>query len=78
MCKKDYILNPATCSCENGKYLARIISDSVIMCDDIIEETRAVPPNFNETNAICKTKDFCILFAFLLLIINYYSIIDSC
>ena len=56
MCKKYYIWNPATCSCENGKYLARIIDDSVITCDEIIEETRAVPADFNETNAICKIK----------------------
>ena len=66
-------MNSATCSCENGKYLARITSDPMIMCGEIIEETRAV-----STNAVNKTKDFCILFAFLLLIINYYSIIDSC
>ena len=25
-CKKDYIWNPATCCCENGKYLASIIA----------------------------------------------------
>ena len=30
ICKKDYIWNPATCSCENGKYLANIADDSVI------------------------------------------------
>ena len=36
---KYYIWNPATCSCENGKYLASIIDDSVIMCYEIIEET---------------------------------------
>ena len=35
--EKDYIWNPAICSCENGKYLASIIDDdSVIMCDEII------------------------------------------
>ena len=39
ICEKDYIWNPATCSCENGKYLASIIDDSVIMCYEIIEET---------------------------------------
>ena len=33
MYKKDYTWNPAPCSCENGKYLGSIISDSVIMCD---------------------------------------------
>ena len=36
-CEKDYIWNPATCSCENGKYQASIMDDSVITCDEIIE-----------------------------------------
>ena len=40
VCKKYYILNPAFCSCENGKYLASITDDSVIMYDEIIEETK--------------------------------------
>ena len=35
MCEKDYIWNRATCSGENGKYLAGIIDDSVITCDEI-------------------------------------------
>ena len=29
--------NPATCSCKNGKYLASITDNSVIMCDEIID-----------------------------------------
>ena len=36
VCEKDYIWNPATCSCVNGKYLASIMGDSAIMCDEII------------------------------------------
>ena len=28
VCEKDYTWNPATCSCENGKYLASIRDDS--------------------------------------------------
>ena len=32
---KDNIWNPATCSCENGKYLANITDDSVITCHEI-------------------------------------------
>ena len=28
--KRDYIWNPSTCNCKNGKYLASIINDSVI------------------------------------------------
>ena len=35
--EKDSIWNPATCSCENGKYLASLIDDSVIMSDEIID-----------------------------------------
>ena len=33
--KKNYVWDPATCSCENGKYLASIMDDLAIMCDDI-------------------------------------------
>ena len=53
MCKKDYIWNPATYSCKNGKYLESIIEDLVITCDEIIEETKTVRRNFNEKNEIC-------------------------
>ena len=38
ICVKDYIWNPATCSCKNGKYLASITDSPVIVCDEIIEE----------------------------------------
>ena len=30
LCEKDYVWNPATCSCENGEYLVSIIVDSAI------------------------------------------------
>ena len=64
ICEKDYIWNLVVCSCENGKYLASIIDDSVITRDEIIEETKAVPINFNE-----KKQNFYILCAFLLITI---------
>ena len=49
MCaKKNYIWNPTTCSCENGKYLASIIDDSVISFDEMVEETKNIPTNFNQ------------------------------
>ena len=35
--KKDYVRNPATCNQENGKYLACIINNSAITCDEIID-----------------------------------------
>ena len=56
MCKKDYIWNPATCSCEYGKYLASAIDDSMVTCDEIIEETKSVPANFNEKKQPVKPK----------------------
>ena len=34
--EKDYIWNLATGSSPTGKYLARIMDDSLIMCDEII------------------------------------------
>ena len=41
--QKNYIWNPSTCTCENGRYTRSIIDDSVITCDEIIEETNTVP-----------------------------------
>ena len=69
--KKYYIWNPGTCSCENGRYLASIMDDWVMTCDKIFEEeTKTVTTNFNEKNAICKTKNVYILLAFLLITIT--------
>ena len=48
VCDKDYVWNPATCSYEDRKYLASIMDNSAITCDEIMEETRTVPTNFNE------------------------------
>ena len=83
VCEKDFIWNPATCSCENGKYywrLTSIIDDSVITCDRIIEETKitptkTVPTNFNEKKVNRKAKN---LYIFTHLFINYHIIIDCC
>ena len=44
---KDYIWNPATCTYKNGKCLVSINDNSVITCDDTIEETKTIPANFN-------------------------------
>ena len=50
--EKDYIWNPSTCGCENGKYLGSVMDDSAIMRDEVIQsydkETKTVPTNFNE------------------------------
>ena len=72
---KDYVWNPATCNCENGKYLVSIMDNSAIRCYKIIESynnsTKTFPTNFNEKKTTCQTQIFYILF-------DYYSIIDSC
>ena len=60
--KKDYVWNPATCNCENGKYLASIMDKTI--CDEVIDVKEM---NFNEKNITCKTQSVYILFTFLLI-----------
>ena len=48
MWENYHIRNPARYRCENGQYLASSIDDSVITCDEIKEEAKAVTTNFNE------------------------------
>ena len=57
---KKYIWNPATYSCENGKYLASITDNSGITYQKIIDmvETKTVTTNINKKNRICETKSF--------------------
>ena len=55
--QRNYIRNPATCICENGKYLRSTIGDSVIMCNGIIKATKTVQTKSSSTN-------FYILLAF--------------
>ena len=50
VCEKNHILNPATCSCKNGKYVGSITDNSVIMCDGIIEEAKTVPKKVLQQN----------------------------
>ena len=69
-CKKDYIWNPVTWSCKNGKYLTSIIDDSVMTCDKIIEAKETKIEQFLVKNATSKTKNFCILLVFLLITIS--------
>ena len=61
------------------KYLASIMDDPVITCDEITEsydvdveanwhdETKTILTNFNEKKATCKTQNFYPLLAFLLI-----------
>ena len=72
-CKKHYIWendvvwNRATCNCENRKYLASIMDDSAIICDEVMksydEEIKTIPTNLNEKKVTCKTQFFYVLFA---------------
>ena len=57
-----------------GKYLASIMDDSTVICDEVIksndEEIKTIPTNFNEKNITCKTKNLYILLTFLLVTIT--------
>ena len=69
------IWSSSTCSCEKGEYLASIMNHSAIICDEVIEsydkERKTIPRNFNEKKGICKTQNFYILLAFLLITIAF-------
>ena len=76
-------MNPYTYSLENGKYLASIIDDSAIICDEVIEsydkETKTILTNFNEKKAIFKTQNVYILLVFLLItILSFIAVSIYC
>ena len=52
VCGKDYFWNRATCNFENEKYIANIMNDSTIICDEVIDENDET--NFIEKKAIYK------------------------
>ena len=62
LCEKDYTWNSFTCSCENGKYLANIIDNSVITCDEIKDADAEAKlndeakSNDKETKTVPKNK----------------------
>ena len=78
LCEKDYVWNPAICSCENGKYLARIKDYSAVTCNKIIEsyneKTKTILTNFNKKYDLKNTK----FLYFTCIFINCYKISDSC
>ena len=59
--KKNYVWNLASCSYETGKYLASIMDNSAIICDEVIEscseEIKTVPKILNKKKATCKTEN---------------------
>ena len=60
--------------CKNEKYLASIMYDSMITCDEVTklydEEIKTMLSNFNKKKVTCKTQNFYILLAFLFIIIT--------
>ena len=71
ICEKNYVWNPDTCNCENGKYLACIIDK--IICDEIIDLKET---NFNEKNITCETQSFDILLTSLLITITLLTAVS--
>ena len=43
------ILNHATCSCKDGKYVESVINNSVVMCDEILPPQKIVPAEITST-----------------------------
>ena len=66
---KGLYFSPATCSCKNGKYLASIMDDSAITCDEVIvsynEKAKPITTKLDEMKATCKMQNFYVLLAFL-------------
>ena len=58
------------------------MDDPAIIGDKIIEsydkETKTIPTNFNEKDAVSETKSFYILLAFLLLTIALFIAVRTC
>ena len=69
--------NPATWSCNSGKYLPSIADDSVITCDEIIE---AEAKSYDKKQVSMKKynlQDKKFLLSLTCLFINYPCITDS-
>ena len=71
VCEKDYVWNPSTCTCQNDKYLASIMNDSTIICDEVIKPYDE-EINFNEKKEPIKNR----ICTFYLFFINNYNIIE--
>ena len=58
----------------NGKYIGSFINDSVITCDEIIQETETVQQILMKKGNLYNKKFY--LPNFIYLFINYHSIVD--
>ena len=77
VCKKYYIWNTSTRTCENGEYLENVIDDSVVRCDEIIDAVQSELINFNTEKAACKMDNFYFLLAFVLTTILLLITVDN-
>ena len=73
-CGKHYIWNHNTCICENWKYLASIINDSVITCYEIIEGT--VTADFKRKKRNLWNAKFYVIVVFLLITIALLIVVN--
>ena len=70
VCEENHICNPSTCTCENDKYLEKLVYETVVRCDEIIDATRSEPINFNyEKQYVKLIFSISILVALSLIII---------
>lgn len=68
-----YIWSPSTCTCRIDKYLKKIVDDSVLVFDKVIEEVA----NKLQKMASSKTENFYILLAFSLITISQLIIVNE-
>ena len=67
--QRNCVLNSATCSYKNGQYVGSIIDNSVVICNEIIKETKTIPTKSTSIKAVltkCTSKNFYIVLGFLL------------
>ena len=67
--ERKCVWNSATCSYKNGKYVGSIIDNSVVICNEIIKETKTIPTKSTSIKAVltkCTSKNFYIVLGFLL------------
>ena len=72
------ILNHATRSCKDGKYVESVINNSVVMRDEILPPQKIVPAEITSTKVECTSTKCYILLVFslftiaLLIAVNIY------
>ena len=75
MRKKGCFWNPATYSCQNGKYVGRVIHNLVvIICDKVIDTTKLPSTKTISTKTIsnkCVLTNFYVLVSFLIIAIAF-------